>query len=151
MQAILIILCSLLVGAAHAHQVIGISDGDTLTLLIDRQPVRVRLANIDAPEKRQAFGERSKQALSALCFRRDAEFATVDRDRYGRTVATVKCAGVDVNHRQVETVMAWTYTRYNKDARLPVLQEAARRKGAGLWADREPVPPWEFRRAARAQ
>ena len=66
---------------AYAHQVIGIADGDTLTLLVDKRPLKIRLANIDAPEKAQAFGERSRQSLSELCFGKDASYATQEIDQ----------------------------------------------------------------------
>lgn len=69
-----------------------------------------------------------------------------DVDRYKRVVAVVYCNGVNVNRAQVERGMAWTYTRYNKDKELPRLQEAAKEGRKGLWADKEPVAPWEWRR-----
>ena len=130
----------------HAHKVIGISDGDTLTLLVDEKPLKIRLANIDAPEKMQAFGERSKQSLSDLCWGKDASFKSQDIDRYGRTVAVVVCGGVEVNRVQVERGMAWVYPQYNQDLTLPGLEAMARRDRRGLWADADPVSPWEFRR-----
>ena len=78
--------------AAHAEPltagVVGICDGDTITTLVDRQQVKVRLADIDVPENKQAFGIRSKQALSDLCFQQEARLETQGRDRYGRTIAT---------------------------------------------------------------
>jgi micrococcal nuclease len=134
---------------AQAHQVIGIADGDTLTLLVDQKPLKVRLANIDAPEKAQAFGQRSKQSLSDLCWKKDADYRVQDVDRYGRTVAVVTCNGVDVNRAQVERGFAWVYKKYNKDRALSALQDQAREGRRGLWADAEPVPPWEFRRQGR--
>ncbi len=134
---------------AQAHQVIGIADGDTLTLLVGKRPLKIRLANIDAPEKVQAFGERSRQSLSELCFGKNASYATQDIDRYGRTVAVVTCDGIEANRRQVERGMAWVYTKYNKDVALPALQEAARSEQRGLWRDANPLPPWEFRMQKR--
>ncbi len=108
----------LLLGAAaltaHAHKVIGIADGDTMTVLVDRKSVKLRLANIDAPEKAQAFGQKSKQSLSDLCWGKDAQYDAQTLDRYGRTVAVVRCAGVEVNRVQVERGMAWVYVQYNK-------------------------------------
>ena len=80
---------------AWAVDVIGISDGDTLTVLQDGQPAKIRLANIDAPEKRQAFGERAKQSLADMCYRRDAIVRTIGKDRYGRAIALVYCDGID--------------------------------------------------------
>lgn len=132
---------------AAAHQVISITDGDTLTVLEDRRQVKIRLANIDAPEKAQAFGQRSKESLSDLCYRKDATYQTQTIDRYGRTVAVVTCAGIEANRAQVERGMAWVYPKYNKDASLPLIESTARTAGAGLWRDSSPIPPWEYRRA----
>lgn len=125
--------------------VIGVADGDTLTVLVDGKPLRIRLGNIDAPEKKQAFGDRSKLSLSELCYRRDATYSTLGVDRYGRTIATVLCDGVDVNRAQVERGMAWVYTQYNKDRALVSVEAQAKATKRGLWADKAPVPPWEFR------
>lgn len=138
-------------GHAFADQVIGISDGDTLTVLHDRRPVRIRLANIDAPEKAQAFGERSKQSLSDLCYGKDATYQTVDVDQYGRTVAVVTCNGVNVNQAQVARGMAWVYTRYNQDGSLPSVEARARQAKVGLWSESAPTPPWLFRRESTAR
>lgn len=136
--------------SAFAAEVISIADGDTLTVLEDRRQVKIRLANIDAPEKAQAFGQRSRESLAELCFRKDASYETQTIDKYGRTVAVVKCAGVEANRAQVDRGMAWVYTKYNKDSALPALQDAARSEKRGLWRDPEPVPPWEWRRTKTA-
>lgn len=135
-----------LLASAHAHTVIGISDGETLTLLVDEKPLKVRLANIDAPEKEQSFGERSKQSLSELCWGKEASYKEQDLDRYGRIVAVVTCDGVEVNRAQVERGMAWVYPKYNKDLTLPRIEAIARKDRRGLWSNADPVPPWEFRR-----
>lgn len=134
---------------AHAHKVIGIADGDTMTVLVDKKPVKLRLANIDAPEKKQPFGQRSKESLSAICWGKDATFEKQSTDRYGRTVAVVWCDGVEANRRQVVQGMAWVYRKYNKDLDLPVLEQAARLHRVGLWQDSDPVPPWEWRRVKK--
>jgi micrococcal nuclease len=144
-KSILLALALSLAAPAFAHQVIGIADGDTLTLLVDRKPLKIRLANIDAPEKTQAFGERSKQSLSDLCFGKDATYKAQTIDKYGRTVARVTCGGVEANRAQVERGMAWVYPKYNQDRSLPALQEAAKAARRGLWADKSPVAPWVFR------
>lgn len=133
--------------SAHAHQVIGIADGDTMTLLVDQKPVKIRLANIDAPEKKQPFGQRSKESLSKLCWGKNAEYVTQAIDKYKRTVAVVTCDGVEANQGQVQRGMAWVYPKYNKDAALPAIEQAARLTGLGLWADPTPVVPWEWRKA----
>lgn len=72
-----------------------------------------------------------------------------DIDRYGRTVAIVTCASVDVNRAQVERGMAWAYPKYNKDPSLPGVQDQAREGRIGLWRDTEPVAPWEFRHPSK--
>lgn len=130
----------------HAHEVIGISDGDTMTVLVDRKPVKIRLANIDAPQKKQPYGERSKQSLSGMCWGTDATFIPESTDVYGRTVAVVKCNGIEVNRAQVQSGMAWVYPKYNKDKSLPDIEKSAKARAVGLWADQDAVPPWEFRK-----
>jgi micrococcal nuclease len=145
MKSILLALAISLVTPAFAHQVIGIADGDTLTLLVDRKPLKIRLGDIDAPEKAQAFGERSKQSLSDLCFGRDATYKAQTIDKYARTVARVTCGGVDVNRAQVERGMAWVYDKYNTDRSLSAVQANAKAGSMGLWADKSPVAPWVFR------
>lgn len=131
----------------HAAPVIGISDGDTLKVLENGEPVTIRLSDIDAPEKSQAFGERSKQSLSEMCFKKDANFVTRSKDRYGRSIARVYCSGIDVNRAQIERGMAWHYVRYSSDTELSKVQEHAKASKRGLWADTSPIPPWEFRRS----
>jgi micrococcal nuclease len=127
--------------------VVAIADGDTLTVLnSDLEQVRVRLAEIDAPEKRQPFGTRSRQSLAALCHETRAEVRVVDVDRYKRIVGRVHCGGVDANAAQVRRGMAWVYERYATDAALPELQDEARAAKRGLWVDPAPVPPWEWRK-----
>lgn len=140
-------LLALSFSTSHAARVIGIADGDTLTVLDGGAPLKIRLAGIDSPERAQAYGQVAKDSLSALCFGKDASWQVQDIDRYGRTVARVHCAGVDVNRAQVERGMAWVYTRYNRDASLPPMQQQARQARRGLWADAAPTEPWTFRRA----
>jgi len=131
-------------------RVVAIQDGDTLTVLVDRRQLKVRLANIDAPESRQPFGTRSKQSLSDLCFKKEARLETNGQDRYGRTIATVYCAGVDANAVQVRQGMAWVFDRYaSSNSPLYTLQNEARAARRGLWGDAAPVPPWEWRQHQR--
>ena len=138
-----------LIGAvpAHALEVIGVADGDTITVLEGGKPIKVRLANIDAPERRQPFGEPAKLSLSQLCYRQDARLEVTGTDRYGRRIARVSCAGIDANRAQVERGLAWVYVKYNQDPRLPALQDGARKERRGIWSEPGPVPPWEFRKA----
>jgi len=131
--------------AEVSGKVIGISDGDTLTLLSGREQIKVRLSEMDAPEKKQPFGNRSKQSLSALCFNKTARLDEQGKDRYGRTLARVYCDGIDANAEQVRRGMAWVYDRYVTDRSLYKLQDDARAARRGLWVDPAPVPPWEWR------
>lgn len=142
---------------ARTCLVVGITDGDTLTArcgrIGDYEQVKVRIAAIDAPEKAQPFGERSRQALARLCIREDAVIRDVAIDRYGRTVADVSCNGQDVGSTMVSQGWAWVYD-YDRIATkrgggLFKLQDAARAQHSGLWADATPVPPWDWRKQKR--
>jgi endonuclease YncB( thermonuclease family) len=140
-------------------RVVGVQDGDTITVLdTNNRQHKIRLAEIDAPEKRQAFGERSKQALSDLVNGKEVIVEVQDTDRYGRTVGRVKyfpcpdfakCAPEDANAHQVLQGMAWAYRQYLKDQTLLEFEEDARTNRRGLWADPHPIPPWEFRHGGR--
>lgn len=137
------------IAIALPAQVIGISDGDgdTITVLVEKRPVKIRIAEIDAPESRRPFVTRSKQALSDLCYRLVADVVEVSRDRYGRTVTRVSCGGQDVATAQVRGGMVSVYGRYSRpDSPLYAEQAAAKDARRGLWADKDPVPPWEWRR-----
>ena len=113
--------------------------------------VQVRLAEIDAPERRQPFGERSRQQLAALCFQRVAELRPTARDRYGRTVARVRCDGVDASVEQVRAGMAWRFVRYSTDVAFSAFENEARGSAAGFVDDTDAVAPWEWRRRPAGQ
>ncbi|UCU98000.1 thermonuclease family protein [Acidovorax radicis] len=130
--------------------VVAISDGDTLTARCGApgayHPVKVRIAAIDAPESRQAFGQKSRQNLARLCFRQRAALQPLDTDSYGRTVANVRCGGTDVATAQVRAGLAWVYTPYaSAHPHLAPLQRQARSTGTGLWSQRRPQAPWDYR------
>lgn len=134
--------------------IVGVSDGDTVTARCgkpqDYQQVKVRLGGIDAPEKRQPFGQRSKQSLSDLCYLQQARLTPKSIDRYGRTVGDVNCRDQDAARHQVRAGMAWVFDSYARGYEgLYVLQDQARARKAGLWADRQPMAPWEWRKAER--
>ncbi|HEX8874503.1 MAG TPA: thermonuclease family protein [Nitrosospira sp.] len=122
--------------------VVQVVDGDSLTVAIEGEMIRVRLAEIDAPEGRQAFATRSKQSLSRLCLWVDAELSSISKDQYGRVLARVKCEGIDANAEQVRRGMAWVYDEYARDPALFKLQQEARSAKRGLWSDKSPTPPW---------
>ena len=108
------------------------------------------MAEIDALEKGQAFGNRSKQHLSDTCIKRPAEVRPQTKDRYGRTVARVICDGVDANAEQVRAGMAWVFGKYVVDRGLYAVQAEARAAKRGLWADAVPVAPWGWRKEQAA-
>lgn len=132
--------------ADFTGKVVAVADGDTLTVLRDREQIKARLVEIDAPEKAQPFGNRSKQSLSDLCFGKTATLADQGKDRYKRTLARVTCDGLDANAEQVRRGMAWVYRKYApKDSPLYAVEIEAKAARRGLWADAEPMPPWEWR------
>lgn len=136
--------------AAHADfsgTVVRVIDGDTLDVLVANRPVRVRLAQIDAPERSQAYGARARQALSAMAFRRVVTVADAGVDGYGRTLGTVIVGGANINAAMVNQGMAWAYRRYLTDRSLIRLEQQARAAHRGFWIDTAPVPPWLFRRS----
>lgn len=132
--------------------VVDVSDGDTITILdADRVAHKIRLAGIDAPEKSQPFGNRSKQHLSDLVFAKRVKVDWGQTDRYGRTIGKVLVSGLDANLEQLRAGMAWHYKDYEKeqstlDRNTYVRAEAeARVRKTGLWRDASPIPPWDFR------
>ncbi|MDP1718635.1 MAG: thermonuclease family protein [Burkholderiales bacterium] len=159
-MALTIFFATLLAGSVYGAtlegHVVGVHDGDSITVLdTSRIQHKIRLAGIDAPELKQAFGTRSKQNLSKLVYNHQVTVEWNKLDRYGRTVGVVLVDGHDVNLEQVRVGMAWWYRQYAKeqapdDRRLyEQAENDARTAKRGLWADNEPVPPWEWRRANR--
>ncbi len=146
-----------LAAPVHADQirgfVIGISDGDTLTVLDhNRQQHKIRLKGIDAPESHQAYGQKSKTALAALVFNKEILAECGKRDKYRREICTIIVDGQDVNLEQVNTGMAWWYRDYAREQSqqdredYEIAEFNARIRRLGLWADQNPVPPWEWRK-----
>ncbi len=137
-------------------RVVAIADGDTVTVLdAANTQHRIRLQGIDAPERAQAFGTRSRENLSTLVFNRQVRVEFNSRDRYGRLLGKVLVEGRDANLEQLRAGMAWFYRQYADQLSTtdrPVYEGAereARARERGLWSDRQPTPPWDFRRANR--
>jgi micrococcal nuclease len=148
-----LLLASLLCLSLQAHAssqltgtVVGVHDGDTVTVLVDRHQVKCRLANIDAPELRQPFGYRSKQALSDLVYRQVVHIEDEGGDRYGRRICLIRTDQGEANSAMVREGMAWVYGAYNHDSHLPIEEFQARTEHRGLWADANPEAPWEWRK-----
>jgi endonuclease YncB( thermonuclease family) len=139
-------------GATFSGVVVAVADGDTVTVLDeDRHQLRVRLAGIDAPEKSQAFGSKSREHLAALAFRQRAVVDFRKRDRYGRIVGRVTVDGRDIGLAQIESGMAWHFKQFqneqsaNDRQSYAEMERQARSARLGLWVDESPHPPWEFR------
>lgn len=128
-------------------RVVAIADGDTVTVL-DGGNVqhKVRLADIDAPEKAQDFGTKAREALASKVQGREVTVESHGTDRYKRTIGTVLVDGRNVNLEMVAEGWAWHYKAYSKSQEFADAEKAARAAGLGLWAGKNPVPPWEFRR-----
>lgn len=142
--------------AVLSGRVVAISDGDTLTVLdASKAQHKIRLSGIDAPEKAQPFGQRSKESLSSLAFGKEVLVETSKKDRYGREVGKVLVDGLDANLEQIKRGMAWHYKAYQREQpaqdrdTYSDAEEEARRGGVGLWKDERPVPPWEYRHTKR--
>lgn len=140
-------------GADYPARVVGVSDGDTITVLsADRVQHRIRLYGIDAPETGQDFGARAKQEASALAFGKTVTVRLRDTDRYGRTVADVILPdGASLNVSMVGRGMAWWYRPYApRDLKLAASEARARAARRGLWGSPNPTLPWEWRRGGGA-
>jgi endonuclease YncB( thermonuclease family) len=139
--------CPVIVNAAELNgKVVSILDGDTIEVLQDKKPVRIRLANIDAPEKKQAYGRWAANQLKGLVAAQHVTVTYTQTDRYGRIIGRVFTTnGTEASRYMVQSGAAWVYESYNTDKALPALQREAQTQKRGLWADSQPVPPWEWR------
>ena len=147
---------------AHAELLEGmverVKDGDTVRLrLAGGERADVRLAGIDTPEKAQPFGRAAGRRLAALCLGRRAEADRRDTDRFGRAVGRLFCDGRDVGRLLIAEGLAWHFKRYERNQPLDErdadssAESAARDARVGLWSEADPIPPWEWRKAAKAE
>ena len=131
-------------------KVVGVADGDTFTLLLaDNTTKKIRLHGVDAPERKQPFGTVSRQQLSKLVFQKQVSVQQTDIDRYGRVVGIARVDGLVVNEEMLRSGLAWHYTEYDDNPRWAQLEREARQRGVGLWSERSPVAPWQWRREQR--
>ena len=147
----LFLLASTIAAAAAAEltgRVVAVADGDTFTMLTDnKEKIRVRLTEIDAPESDQPWGQRAKEALSSLVSLQAVRVVTVGRDQYGRTLGRVYVGDKDVNAEMVRTGSAWAYGQYLTDTSLLGIQNQAQIAHRGLWSlsMQDRLPPWDWR------
>lgn len=138
-------------GAEIIGQVVGVSDGDTITILdnLDKGRFRVRLYGIDAPEKRQAFGYKAKGYLSSLVFGKRVTVRYSSIDRYGRIVGRVYLEKQDICLAMLSAGYAWHYVHFDKSPEYAAAEKKARAGRLGLWSDTSAVPPWDFRQSSK--
>jgi micrococcal nuclease len=127
-------------------KVIAVLDGDTVLMLRGNHPVKVRLADIDAPEKEQDFGAAARTALAQLVLHRQVAADSRSVDKYGRIVALLKVGTLNVNEEMVRQGMAWEYSNFHRDRHYLALQGEARQAKRGLWRQPAPLPPWQWRK-----
>lgn len=138
-------------GETISGRAVAVADGDTLTVLQDHEQFKIRVSGIDAPEKKQAFGSRSKKGLSDCAFGKEVVVEWRKRDKYGRVVGKVFADGADCGLEQIKSGLAWHYKKFEKE-QLPEdrtsyarAETEARVSSIGLWAEPDPIPPWEWR------
>ncbi len=155
-SVILFLASSYINAATLTGRVVAVADGDTITILDNTNTqYKIRLSGIDAPEKKQPFGNVSKLSLSGMVYGKQVDVEYDKQDRYGRTVGKVLVNGVDANLEQIKRGMAWFYRKYQNelvmDDRLSYLhaEEAAQSAKAGLWLEKEPLAPWDFRKSKK--
>lgn len=132
-------------------EVIGITDGDSIKVLTNERSISVRLASIDCPEKKQAFGMQAKKYTASLCLGKQVQVVVLGKDRYLRTLGAVLLPdGRNLNHELVKAGLAWWYKKYAPDDLvLKELEEKARCKRIGIWSESSPIEPWLFRKRQR--
>jgi micrococcal nuclease len=141
-----LLLSSVASGDEIKGKVVGIADGDTITVLDESNAQhKIRLEGIDAPEKKQAFGEKSKTTLSEKVFQKDVVVRWEKKDKYGRVLGAVYLDKRHINLEMVQEGLAWHYKRFSKAKELAEAEVTARDTKVGLWAEENPMPPWEFR------
>jgi micrococcal nuclease len=128
-------------------KVVAITDGDTFKLLKkDSTLIRVRLANIDCPERKQPFSKRAKQFASDAIFGKNIEISVLKKDRYGRFIANVFYDNKkNLSKELLKAGFAWHYVKYSNDLTLQELEDAAKKNKEGLWQDKNSIAPWDWR------
>lgn len=143
----LIILSSYLFSLELIGKVVKVSDGDTVTILTsDKTQHKIRLNDIDAPEKKQAFGNKSKDNLAKYIAGKTVTVKYNKTDKYKRILGTIYYQNKDINLQQINDGYAWVYKKYSNNQTYSKAERIARDKKVGLWADKKPLEPWEFRK-----
>ncbi|MFY1046508.1 thermonuclease family protein [Chryseobacterium sp. GP-SGM7] len=151
-KTLILLFFPLLLFSQTRYKVIGIKDGDTVELLMDGKPQVVRLSNIDCPEKKQPFGNNAKQFVSDLCFGKMVEVSgNSKKDRNKRLLAEIILSdGKNLNKELVKNGLAWHFKKYSKDDSYDILEKHAQKLKLGLWKDKNPIAPWDWRKLRRS-
>ena len=145
-------IVELLFALDWSGKVVSVEDGDTITVRRDGEQVKIYLYGINTPERGQAFGKEAEQFTSRMVFGKVVEVEVPYRDRYGSTGALVRVKGISLNEELVKGGLAWVYSQHCLNSicdHLHFLEMNARVYKQGLWADPNPIPPWEFGRQDR--
>lgn len=136
----------------HTYKVIKIKDGDTVGILMNGKEETIRLTHIDCPEKKQPFGNNAKQLVSKLCFGKYVRLSgDLKTDRNKRIIAEIILPnGTNINKELVKNGLAWHFTKYSKDKSYTELELIARGKKTGLWIDKNPIAPWNWRKYSKS-
>lgn len=148
-RLLVVLFCGVLFAAQPPFEarVIAIIDGDTIDVLRDNKPQRIRLYGIDAPEHKQPFGTKAQEYLGNLVFKQTVKIVIRTNDRYQRKVADIYLNNKNINQEMVKAGLAWWYRKYApKETGLRDLEEQAREAGLGLWADPNATAPWNYRK-----
>lgn len=147
LAGLLLLLPILASAATITGKVVKVVDGDTIDVLQDRLTVRIRLNGIDAPESGQAYGKKAKQFVLELAAQKVVKVEVFEKDRYGRSVGDVILPdGRYLNREIVRAGYAWWFRKYSKGQSLGRLEEEARLARRGLWQDKNPMAPWDWRK-----
>lgn len=139
---------SLTASSVLTGRVVKVTDGDTITILINNKQVKIRLNGIDTPEKGQDYSNKAREYLSDLVAGKTVKVEEIGKDQYKRVLGVVYVGRVNVNEKMIKAGYAWRY-KYSKDSRYLKLQNEAKRKKKGLWAGKNPVDPWQWRKVRK--
>ena len=148
---ILIMFPLLLSAQALKGKAVSIADGDTFTLLVNgNEQVKIRIDGIDAPEKKQDFGNRAKEYLSGMIWGKELTVKVSKKDRYGRSIGKVSTPEIqDVGLEMIKAGLAWQYRDYNNEKTYAEAERLARQNRKGLWLDNNPIRPQDFRKSSK--
>ena len=147
MKKIFLLLVIIFISCSNQKaKVIGVKDGDTIVVLLKNNETQtLRLAEIDCPEKSQAFGMKAKQFTSSQVYGKYITFRTIAKDKYGRSIAKVYYDDKYLSEEIIKAGFAWFYKRYSNNKRLELLKHEAKRNKLGIWSDKTTIEPYKFR------